>query len=175
ELAGNYVDRADPSLYVRLPLLDRPGESLVVWTTTPWTLPANVAAAVAPDADYGRRLNGEWVAAPRYPDESFDEIVKGSELVGWRYEGPFDDLPPGAGVEHRVIPWDEVSMDEGTGIVHIAPGAGSEDFELSRVHGLPVLTPIDESGRFLPGYGAFEGLSTDEAAKPIVEALDDRG
>ncbi len=70
ELAGSYVDRADPSLYVRLPLLDRPGESLVVWTTTPWTLPANVAAAVKPDADYGRRLNGEWVAAPRYPDES---------------------------------------------------------------------------------------------------------
>ena len=105
ELAGNDVDRADPSLYVRLPLLDRPGESLVIWTTTPWTLPANVAAAVDPAADYGRRLNGEWVAAPRYPDESFDEIVKGSELVGWRYEGPFDDLPPGAAVEHRVIPW----------------------------------------------------------------------
>ena len=122
ELTGSYVDRADPSLYVRFPLLDRPGESLVVWTTTPWTLPANVAAAVNPEAEYGRRLNGEWVAAPRYPDEGFDETLKGSELVGWRYEGPFDDLPPGAGVEHRVIPWDEVSMDEGTGIVHIAPG-----------------------------------------------------
>jgi isoleucyl-tRNA synthetase len=174
ELAGNYVDRADPSLYVRLPLLDRPGESLVVWTTTPWTLPANVAAAVKPDADYGRRLSGEWVAAPRYPDESFDEILKGSELVGWRYEGPFDELPPGAGVEHRVIPWDEVNMDEGTGIVHIAPGAGSEDFELSRVHDLPVLTPVDESGRFYDDYGWLHGLSTVEAAEQIIGNLEEK-
>ena len=56
----------------------------------------------------------------------------GAELVGWRYEGPFDDLKPAEAVDHRVIPWDEVSMDEGTGIVHIAPGCGGEDFELSR-------------------------------------------
>ncbi|HEU5213019.1 MAG TPA: isoleucine--tRNA ligase, partial [Gaiellaceae bacterium] len=175
ELAGNYVDRADPSLYVRLPLLDRPGESLVVWTTTPWTLPANVAAAVKPDADYGRRLNGEWVAAPRYPDEGFNEILKGREMVGWRYEGPFDDLAPGGAVEHRVIPWDEVTMEEGTGIVHIAPGAGAEDFELSRVHDLPVLTPVDESGRFHDDYGWLHGLSTVEAAEQIIGNLEEKG
>jgi isoleucyl-tRNA synthetase len=175
ELIGSYVDRADPSLYVRLPLLDRPGEYLVVWTTTPWTLPANVAAAVSPDADYGRRLNGEWVAAPRHPEESFDEILKGSELVGWRYRGPFDDLAPGAAVDHRVIPWDEVTMDEGTGIVHIAPGAGSEDFELSQVHGLPVLQPVDESGRFLDEYGWLHGLSTTEAAEQIIGNLEEKG
>ena len=70
--AGVYQDRSDPSLYVRFPLLERPSESLVVWTTTPWTLPANVAAAVKPDAEYGRRENGEWVAVARYPDERFD-------------------------------------------------------------------------------------------------------
>jgi isoleucyl-tRNA synthetase len=175
ELAGNYVERSDPSLYVRLPLLDRPAESLVVWTTTPWTLPANVAAAVNPEADYGRRLNGEWVAAPRYPDETFDEVLRGSELVGWRYEGPFDDLPPGAGVDHRVIPWDEVALDEGTGIVHIAPGAGTEDFELSRVHGLPVLMPVDESGRFYDDYGWLHGLSTVEAAEQIIGNLEEKG
>ena len=69
--SGVYQDRADPSLYVRFPLLDRPHESLVIWTTTPWTLPANVAAAVKPDAEYGRRENGEWVAVARYPDEAF--------------------------------------------------------------------------------------------------------
>jgi isoleucyl-tRNA synthetase len=175
ELAGSYVERSDPSLYVRLPLLDRPGESLVVWTTTPWTLPANVAAAVNPEADYGRRLNGEWVAAPRYPDESFDEVLKGSELVGWRYEGPFDDLAPGAGVEHRVIPWDEVALDEGTGVVHIAPGAGTEDFELSRVHDLPVLMPVDESGRFYDDYGWLHGSSTAEAAEQIIGNLEEKG
>src|SRR5262249_6115189 len=134
ELTGSYVDRADPSLYVRFPLLDRPGESIVVWTTTPWTLPANVAAAVNPEADSGRGLNGGWVAAPRYPDERFNEIRKGADLVGWRYRGPFDTLPAASGVEHRVIPWDEVTLDEGTGVVHIAPGCGREDFELSRVN-----------------------------------------
>jgi isoleucyl-tRNA synthetase len=175
ELTGSYVDRADPSLYVRFPLLDRPGESIVIWTTTPWTLPANVAAAVNPGQDYGRRANGEWVAAPRYPDEQFAEIRRGSELVGWRYEGPFDDLAPGSAVEHRVIPWDDVAMDEGTGVVHIAPGCGGEDFELSRVHDLPVLTPVDEAGRFYDDYGWLHGTSTVEAAEQIIGRLEEKG
>jgi isoleucyl-tRNA synthetase len=173
ELIGSYVDRADPSLYVRFKLTDRPGESIVIWTTTPWTLPANVAAAVNPDAQYGRRANGEWVAAARYPDETFEEQKPGSELVGWRYQGPFDELAPN--VDHRVIPWDEVSLDDGTGIVHIAPGAGTEDFELSRVHDLPVLTPVDEAGRFYDDYGWLHGLSTVEAAEQIIGNLEEKG
>ena len=172
---GVYQDKSDPSLFVRLPLLDRQGESLVVWTTTPWTLPANVAAAVEPGAGYGRRENGEWVAVARYPDESFVQTVVGSELVGARYRGPFDDLAPAAEIEHRVIPWDEVSLEEGSGIVHIAPGAGQEDFELGRVHGLPVLVPVDESGRFYDSYGWLHGLSTTEAADQIVGWLAEKG
>jgi isoleucyl-tRNA synthetase len=175
ELTGSYVDRADPSLFVRFPLRDRPGESLVIWTTTPWTLPANVAAAVNPDADYGRRLNGEWVAAARYPDERFDEIRKGAELVGWRYEGPFDDVIAAAADAHRVIPWEDVALDEGTGIVHIAPGCGSEDFDLAREHDLPVLMPVDESGRFYDEYGWLHGLSTADAAEQIIGWLEERG
>ncbi|HWL32433.1 MAG TPA: isoleucine--tRNA ligase [Gaiellaceae bacterium] len=175
ELVGSYVERADPSLYVRFPLLERPHEALVIWTTTPWTLPANVAAAVKPDADYGRRENGEWVAVARYPDETFLERKQGEELVGWRYTGPFDELAPGAGVEHRVIPWEDVTLDDGTGVVHIAPGCGSEDFELSRVHDLPVLTPVDESGRFYDEYGWLHGLSTVEAADQIIGYLEEHG
>ena len=101
--------------------------------------------------------------------------MPGSALVGLRYEGPFDTLPPGAGVEHRVIPWDEVSVDEGTGIVHIAPGCGGEDFELSRVHDLPILTPVDESGRFYDEYGWLHGTSTGDAADQIVGDLAERG
>ncbi|HEY2370908.1 MAG TPA: isoleucine--tRNA ligase [Gaiellaceae bacterium] len=172
ELIGSYVDRADPSLYVRLPLKARPGESLVIWTTTPWTLPANVAAAVNPTAEYGRRTNGEWVAVARYPDDSFVEKLRGSELVGWEYEGPFDDIKP---TPHRVIPWDDVSLDEGTGIVHIAPGCGSEDFELAREHDLPVVQPVDESGRFYDDFGWLHGLSTVEAAEQIIGNLEEKG
>ena len=175
ELTGSYVDRADPSLYVRFPLLDRPHEAIVIWTTTPWTLPANVAAAVNPEAEYGRRANGDWVAAARYPGEAFELKLPGSELVGWRYEGPFDELAPGSAVEHRVIPWDEVSLTEGTGVVHIAPGCGGEDFELSRVHDLPVLTPVDEAGRFYDTYGWLHGLSTVEAAEQIIGRLEEQG
>ena len=144
----------------------------MVWTTTPWTLPANVAAAVKPDADYGL-ANGEWRLAELGGD--YDRVVRGEDLVGLEYDGPFDELPAQEPTAHRVIPWDDVELGEGTGIVHIAPGAGTEDFELGRIHGLPVLAPINEDGRFYPGYGAFEGMSTTEAEEPILAALRDRG
>ena len=175
ELINSYEEITHPSLFVRFPLKERTGESLVIWTTTPWTLPANVAAAVKPDAEYGLRENGDWVAVARYPGEEFARTVRGEELVGLEYEGPFDYLPAQAEVVHRVIPWDEVSLEEGTGIVHIAPGAGSEDFELSKVHDLPVLAPIDEAGRFYADYGEFEGRSTEEVEKPVIVELDRRG
>ncbi len=175
ELHGHYEDRLDPSLYVRFPLLDREGEWIVVWTTTPWTLPANVAAAVNPDADYGLLENGEWVAVALFPNERVTRVVKGTELVGLRYRGPFDTLDPGANVEHRIIPWADVALDTGTGIVHIAPGCGGEDFELSKMHDLEVLAPVDESGRFYHDYGWLHGLSTVEAADQIVGDLGDRG
>jgi isoleucyl-tRNA synthetase len=176
EQAGeeNYVDMEHPSLYVRFPLRERADEALVVWTTTPWTLPANVAAAVKPDAEYGLTKDGRWVAVARFPDEPFTQTVKGEELVGLEYAGPFDELEAQQGVAHRVIPWEEVSLDEGTGIVHIAPGAGAEDFELARVHDLPVLAPIDEAGRMLPAYGDLAGFTTDEVETRVTEALRER-
>jgi isoleucyl-tRNA synthetase len=171
---GNYEELEHPSLYVRFPLRGGDGQALVVWTTTPWTLPANVAAAVKPDAEYG--LYGrEWWAVARRPDESPSRVVRGEELVGLEYRAPFDELPAQEGIAHRVIPWEDVALDEGTGIVHIAPGAGTEDFELSRVHDLRVLVPIDEGGSFYPEYGTFAGLTTGEAEEPIVAALQERG
>jgi isoleucyl-tRNA synthetase len=177
EQAGeeNYVEMEHPSLFVRFPLVDRPDEALVIWTTTPWTLPANVAAAVKPDAEYGLTTDGRWIAVAVAPDEEFVRKARGEELVGLEYSGPFDELEAQTGVVHRVIPWDEVSLEEGTGIVHIAPGAGSEDFELSRIHDLPVLAPIDEAGRMLPPYGEFAGFTTTEVATRVTEALRERG
>ncbi len=169
---GNYEELEHPSLFVRFPLKEREGEALIVWTTTPWTLPANVAAAVKPDAEYGLS-NGGWRLAESGGE--YERIARGDDLVGLEYEGPFDELKPQQGIVHRVIPWDDVALDEGTGIVHIAPGAGTDDFELSRVHDLPVLVPIDESGRLYPEYGPFAGLTTDEVEEPIIAALRARG
>ena len=175
--SGVYQEKSDPSLFVRFPLLepDHKGESVVIWTTTPWTLPANVAAAVHPEGEYGLRENGQWVLATLFPDDSFVRRVKGSELVGLRYEGPFDTLPPGASVEHRIVPWEEVSLAQGTGIVHIATGCGPEDFELGRSLELPVLSPVDEAGHFYDDYGWLHGLSTAEAGDQIVGDLSERG
>jgi isoleucyl-tRNA synthetase len=171
ELVGNYVDRSDPSLYVRFPLVDRPGEALIVWTTTPWTLPANVAAAVRPDAEYGRLRTGDWLAVQLAHGEEVGEVRPGSELVGWRYVGPFDNLAPGAALDHRVVGWDEVSMEDGTGIVHIAPGCGAEDFDLGKARDLPVLTPVDESGVFYPEYGWLAGLEALLVSDRVIEDL----
>ena len=83
----------------------------------------------------------------------------GADLVGRAYRGPFDELDATAGIEHRVVAWDMVAADEGTGIVHIATGCGAEDFELGRELGLPTLVPVDEAGCFTPEYGFLAGLA----------------
>jgi isoleucyl-tRNA synthetase len=188
EMNEGYADREDPGLTVRFPLVDRPGEALLVWTTTPWTLAANVAAAVGADLDYVRiRQGGDtfWVGRARLkaavigPFEVLEE-KKGSDLVGWRYRGPFDELSAvqkafePAAVEHRVVPWDQVGEDEGTGIVHIAPGAGAEDFQLGKALGLPVIGPIDEEGRYYDGFAWLSGKAASAVAEEIIDDLERR-
>ncbi len=196
EMNEGYQDREDPGLTVRFPLLDRPGEALLVWTTTPWTLTSNVAAAVGASIRYVRvRQDGEtfWLGkgtlktALAGPFEVLEE-VDGATLVGWRYAGPFDDLPAvrdafaagaddgsGAPYEHRVVAWNEVGEDEGTGIVHVAPGCGAEDFQLGKSLGLPVVAPLDESGIFIDGFGSLSGRDVRDVAEPIVEHLKREG
>jgi isoleucyl-tRNA synthetase len=191
EMNEGYQDRDDPGLTIRLPLVDRPGEALLVWTTTPWTLTSNVAAAVGEDLRYVRVRQGSeelWLGRGTLkqalvgPFEVLEERP-GSELVGWRYAGPYDDLPavrtafatgtpaaPGP-YEHRVVAWDEVGEDEGTGIVHIAPGCGAEDYQLGKRLGLPIVAPLDESGVFLGGFGSLSGRDVREVTEPIVEHL----
>ena len=189
EMNEGYQDREDPGLTVKFGLVDRPRESLLVWTTTPWTLTSNVAAAVGEDLRYVKVRQGDeayWLGkgtlktALKGPFEVLEEVA-GSELVGWRYEGPFDDLPAvreefeKTGYEHRVVAWDEVGEEEGTGIVHIAPGCGAEDFQLGKALGLPVVAPIDESGIFLDGFGSLSHRDVRDVADPIIEHLKDTG
>jgi isoleucyl-tRNA synthetase len=178
-----YRDLTHPSLYVYLPLIDQPDEALVVWTTTPWTLPANVAAAVRPDAEYCAVSAGPgvaWVIRERVREVFGDRArvvrtARGEELVGRRYHGPFDDLEAQRDVEHRVVAWDEVGTEEGTGIVHIAPGCGEEDYTLGVSEQLAVLVPVDESGAFYPQYGWLHGAHTADARQQIIEDLGQRG
>jgi isoleucyl-tRNA synthetase len=182
ELIDSYKDLTHPSLHVRLPLKDREREYLVVWTTTPWTLPANVAAAVRSDADYARVETAAgiaYVAADRLEASPISGrllgTVRGAELVGLTYTAPFEELPAQEGFENRVVAWEDVSMEEGTGIVHIAPGCGEEDFELGRREKLETLIPVDEAGAFVQEYGWLHGHVTAEAAQMIVDDLGQRG
>ena len=196
ELNEGYQDREDPGLTVRFPLVDRPGESLLVWTTTPWTLTSNVAAAVGEDLRYVRVRQGDhrfWLAKGTLKTAlegtfEVEEEVAGSALVGWIYEGPFDDLPavrsafaagtrdePGTAYRHRVVAWEEVGEDEGTGIVHVAPGCGAEDYQLGKRLGLPIVAPLDESGIVLDGFGALSGRDVRDVTDPIVEHLTREG
>ena len=136
-----------------------------MWTTTPWTLPANVAVAVHPGARYAlvRTPAGDvWVAEARaghLPVSRRSRRLRDRGRPG--LAGPTTrrcrTCRSSARTAHRVVAWDGVSLEEGTGLVHIAPGCGAEDFELGRALGLPVLAPIDEDGRYTGGYGWLSG------------------
>ncbi|MFO7565226.1 MAG: class I tRNA ligase family protein [Enhygromyxa sp.] len=211
------------SVFVRLPLLERDNEALLVWTTTPWTLTSNVAAAVNPEMTYVRVRHGDSVLylgkgnldAVRVQNleagghrethklmtvrkllENTGEVevlgeLSGKELIGLRYQGPYDHLDaqqrPGglspvaregvpSGVEaHQVIPWTEVSDSEGTGIVHIAPGCGAEDYRLGQEFNLPSIAPLDAEGHYLEGFGELTGRQVGEVIDDIVKDLKIRG
>jgi len=187
-----YVEMTHPSVFLYFPLRERPGESLLIWTTTPWTLTSNIAAAVHPELPYvlvaqgsarfwlskgaiGNAVRGDYTVLNEKP---------GAELVGWTYDGPFDDLPVIARAlqakadipyPHRVITWDEVGEAEGTGIVHIAPGCGAEDAELGREFGLPAIAPLDELGIYLDGFDWLTGMNVHDVRDPIFEDLEKKG
>jgi isoleucyl-tRNA synthetase len=178
-----YQDRTHYSVFVLFPLIDEPGANLLAWTTTPWTLAANVAAAVHPDLTYVRaEQNGRIIYVARDAATSalrgdFTVVgeVRGDDLVGRPYAGPFNELPAQAGIRHHVIGWTDVNAAEGTGVVHIAPGAGKEDFALSKVNQLAVVAPLDEFGVYVEGFGDLSGRYVHEVAVPIAEALNDKG
>ena len=208
-VTDGYMELTHRSVTLRFPLRDRPGESLLVWTTTPWTLTSNVAAAVGPELDYLK----VQVKLPA-PNEDQDHIVylskgplnmlrgeykilgeiKGAEMEGWTYDGPFDELPAAQAIggvtelkellegittsaaeAHRVILWDEVGEEEGTGIVHIAPGCGAEDFQLSKETPLPRIAPLTEEGYFIDNFGWLTGKHVSEVADEIFKNLEQKG
>src|SRR5262245_46709882 len=178
EMLESHAELTHRSMTVAFPVEGREASYLVAWTTTPWTLPANVALAVHPALPYegvqvgDRRYYVAAAARPRLP--GFSDVrdrLLGADLVGLRYRGAFDDVPAQHGVEHRVVAWSEVAAEEGTGIVHIAPGCGEEDHDLGRAEGLAVIAPVDEEGRYRGGFGALEGVRVAEAAAAVGARL----
>jgi len=185
EVALGYRTVHDPSVYLRLPIVEATdpslvGAALVVWTTTPWTLPSNTGVAIGAEHTYalverdGERLIVGALLRERALGDG-GEVVReltGAELVGARYEPPY----PNVDGAHRVVSADFVSMDDGTGIVHMAPAFGPDDLAIGLREGWPVFKPVADDGTFNEKAPAFvRGLFVKDADPKIVEDLADRG
>ncbi|MGH2703990.1 MAG: isoleucine--tRNA ligase [Actinomycetota bacterium] len=179
---GSYRTVAEPSLYVRFPLEDGDAD-LLVWTTTPWTLPSNLAAAVHPEVTYVKAVAGGGrpviLAQPLVEQvlgrgATVLETLRASELAGRRYRPPFEFVAPDKPAWF-VIEEEFVTTSDGTGIVHIAPAFGAEDLDAGRRHGLPFVNLVDRSGRMVAATGPLAGLFVKEADPEITADLGRRG
>lgn len=189
EMTGSYKEMKHLAVYFKLkvPAL---GARILVWTTTPWTLPANTALAVNPELEYSLvQVEGEdlplllssqvfqnWSSGGwknRAP--KLLKTIQGTELDGLAYEPVVADLPVQKDLSHRIVLWKEVDPKEGTGVVHIAPGCGREDFELSKQVALERLIPIDEKGDYVKGYGFLEGKNAKKVANEVADYLQQYG
>jgi isoleucyl-tRNA synthetase len=189
ELSLGYQEVEDPSLYVRFPVRTAPasavvaeGDTLLVWTTTPWTLVSNAAVAVDPELTYVRTANGEVLAEALVERVLGDgaEVVAtfpGSELIGTSYEPPFDFIAASEYGEkgHTVLPADFVSADDGTGLVHTAIAFGEDDFRLGAEQGLAVVNPVRLDGTYDERIGEYAGRWVKDADADLIEDLRSRG
>jgi isoleucyl-tRNA synthetase len=183
EVAQGYREVEDPSVYVRFPVAGETDTYFLVWTTTPWTLPSNLLLAVGEDVQYAwvRHGNETLILAEELIGSVFGDApaeilrrVRGSELVGMRYERLFDYLPVEGDI-CRVRAADFVTTEDGTGIVHIAPAYGEDDLRLGQAHGLPVVHGVGEDGYFVDAVEPVAGLFFKEADPVITGLLRDRG
>jgi len=190
-----YWDETDPSIYVRFPLTDSGDESLVIWTTTPWTIPGNIAAAVHPDEIYAKvqvqagkehteilivmkSLVDSVLPTMGYPEYKVVGEMQGKALLGRKYRHPLSDTIPAQNSMqgeylHAVVLSDTVAK-ENTGIVHIAPGHGPEDFEIGKKYSLPIFCPVDEKGIFTAEAGErYTGRPVHEGGRQVMNDLQD--
>jgi len=190
EVAQGYDEVTDPSVYVRFPLRDAAGPladaSLVVWTTTPWTLPSNTGCAVGSALTYalvehrlpdGRTehlvLAEDLVVDVLGEDAKVLATMSGEELLGQRYVPPFDHFPADATTAYRVVAADFVTTSDGTGIVHLAPAFGADDLMVGRREGLPVVNPVGPDARFTDGPWA--GVFVKDADEDLTSRLEAAG
>ena len=190
EVRGEYQDASDPSLFARFRLRERQNEYLLIWTTTPWTLPADMAVCVNPDYDYSEVAVGPdvYILATALVEKVMQELgfsdyrvldsVKGNSLEGLRYEHPLlEEVPKQKEYveHHRVILGRHVTLDEGTGCVHTAPGHGEEDFTVGTRYGLPIFSPVGPDGKFTAEAGKYVGMFVKDADRVILEDLQQKG
>ncbi len=191
EVALGYAETVDPSIYVRLPLIDEPNTSLLVWTTTPWTLPSNIAVAVHPEVDYvvversyaengvdstERFILAKSLVQRVFGDETLKVIeeFKGKFLKGTTYHPLYTFLPPDK-PSHRVVLGDFVTTEEGTGLVHISPAFGADDMQIALDEDLPILITVAPNGTFIPQVKPWAGMFVKDADPLIIEDLNSRG
>jgi len=189
-LTEEYKEIVHDSIYFKLPIVGRKEEYLLVWTTTPWTLPANIAVALDEKIDYALVDNGAgkfWVAKDLAGKifkgaHKIVKTVKGKKLVGLKYVWAFDDLPKVGEVAekfpekfHTVVATDDrimpINIEDGTGLVHTAVSAGQEDFQLGKKLGLPMIDVIGEEANYLEGLGEFSGKNAKKDPKIILDYL----
>lgn len=187
EVAQGYRDATDPSVFVRMPLVDTPGTSLLVWTTTPWTLPANVAVAAGEDVDYvtvervladgsnERLILAESLLTSVFGDEPVKIVnkFKGKQLKGKKYRPLFTFLPTEKPA-HYVVLGDFVTTEDGTGLVHIAPAFGADDMQVAIEHDLPILSTVAEDGTFISEVAPWAGMFIKDADPLITRVLKER-
>ncbi len=183
-LTEDYKTITHESVYLKLPIVGSDGESLLIWTTTPWTIPANIAVAVNTELEY-QCINGMWVAkdcAQRLFGKEYraTKTLKGIDLVGLKYLGPFDDLPAVRQVAnnplfHSVVATDPlimpISASEGTGLVHTAVSAGEEDFKLGKKLNLPLIPVIADNADYLSEFGELTGKNAKKHPEIIIDFL----
>jgi isoleucyl-tRNA synthetase len=191
EAEVEYDDHTSPSVYVRFPIVEPPLDRFpewkgkrvwaVIWTTTPWTLPANVALAVHPKFTYKAYAVGEEVyllAEELAPAALATFGFEGAQEFGTYRGADLEDLVganPLEGWKSRFVLADHVTLDAGTGIVHTAPGHGQEDYEVGTRYGIEVYAPVDEAGRFTPEVKRFAGMKVFDANEPIIKVLEEEG
>jgi isoleucyl-tRNA synthetase len=188
EVSQGYADAEDPSIYVRFPLMDEPGTSLLVWTTTPWTLPGNVAVAAHPEEEYvkieresddngkERLILGKSLVEKIFGDEDVVvlETFKGKKLKGLRYKPLFTFLPVEKPAYYIVLQ-EYVTMEDGTGLVHTAPAFGGEDMNAALDFDLPVLLTVKPDGTFIQEVRPWSGKFVKDADPEIIQDLENRG
>jgi len=192
-LTEDYKEIAHEAVYLKLPISNRKKEFLLVWTTTPWTIPANIAVAVDSKLEYSLVLDKNgfklWVAKElvnKIFAKNYQKIittVKGSALTGLKYRGPFDDLPAVNKAAkqyklfHTVVATDNqilpINLSEGTGLVHTAVSAGSEDFKLGKKLGLPMIPVIADNADYLEGLGFLSGQNAKKNPRIILDYLEE--